>query len=156
MWRKQRYYCICGIMNLVYCKLTMKTICFKCVPRLLTIELEFTRHKQDFLRQYVTTDETWIHSFTTELERQSLEWREAGDSHGSTKSQKKRQEMKKKKHFSSIQCTVSQVKKWLTSWASICFHHYTVQIYPPSITTSSKRCCRETDFTRTRLSKLSL
>ena len=65
----------------------------KWVPRLLTMEQKqqrfddsesclslFTRNKQDFLRRYVTMDETWIHHFTPESKRQSAEWRAAGES----------------------------------------------------------------------------
>jgi len=33
----------------------------------------FQRNKQEFLRRYVTVDETWIHHFTPELNRQSAE-----------------------------------------------------------------------------------
>ena len=65
----------------------------KWVPRLLTMEQKqqrvddsesclslFTRNKHDFLRRYVTMDETWIHHFTPESKRQSAEWRAAGES----------------------------------------------------------------------------
>ena len=40
----------------------------------------FTGNKQDFLRRYVTMDETWIHHFTPVSKRQSAEWRAAGES----------------------------------------------------------------------------
>ena len=40
----------------------------------------FTRNKQDFLRRYVTMDETWIYHFTPESKRQSAECRAAGES----------------------------------------------------------------------------
>ena len=40
----------------------------------------FTRNKKDFLRRYVTVDETWIHHFTPESSRQSAEWRMTGES----------------------------------------------------------------------------
>ena len=67
-------------------KLGMKKVFSKWVQRLLTMEQKqqrvgdsesclslFTRNKQDFLRRYVTMDETWIHHFTPELKRQSAE-----------------------------------------------------------------------------------
>ena len=41
----------------------------------------FTRNKQDFLRRYMTMDETWIHHFTLESKQQPAEWREANESH---------------------------------------------------------------------------
>ncbi|GFU16288.1 mariner transposase [Nephila pilipes] len=44
----------------------------------------FTRNKKDFLRRYVTVDETWIHHYTPESKRQSSEWRTAGESRPKT------------------------------------------------------------------------
>ena len=74
-------------------KLDVKKVFSKWVPRLLIMEQKqqrvddsesclslFTRNKQDFLRRYVTMDETWIHHFTSESKRQSAEWRAAGES----------------------------------------------------------------------------
>ena len=74
-------------------KLDVKKVFSKWVPRLLIMEQKqqrvddsesclslFTRNKQDFLRRYVTMDETWIHHFTPESKRQSAEWRAAGES----------------------------------------------------------------------------
>ncbi|KAM8719395.1 hypothetical protein ACLKA7_012018 [Drosophila subpalustris] len=40
----------------------------------------FTRNKSEFLRRYITMDETWIHHFTPESNRQSAEWHAAGES----------------------------------------------------------------------------
>ncbi|GFT88370.1 mariner transposase [Trichonephila clavipes] len=34
----------------------------------------FNRNKSEFLRRYVTMDETWLHHFTPESNRQSAEW----------------------------------------------------------------------------------
>ena len=39
----------------------------------------FTRNKSDFLRRYVTMDETWIHHVTPESKRSSSEWTAAGE-----------------------------------------------------------------------------
>ena len=74
-------------------KLAMKEVCSKWVPRLITMEQKqqrvddsesclslFTRNKQDLLRRYVTMVETWIHHFTPESKRQSVEWRAADES----------------------------------------------------------------------------
>ena len=72
----------------------MKKVFSKWVPRLLTPEQKqqriddsksclamFTRNKSEFLHQYITMDETWIHHFTPESNRQSAEWHAAGKSH---------------------------------------------------------------------------
>ena len=40
----------------------------------------FKRGKKDFLRRYVTMDETCIHQYTPETERSSAEWTAAGES----------------------------------------------------------------------------
>ncbi|XP_054729345.1 histone-lysine N-methyltransferase SETMAR-like [Anastrepha obliqua] len=40
----------------------------------------FTRKKSEFLHRYITMDETWIHHFTPESNRQSAEWHAAGES----------------------------------------------------------------------------
>ncbi|GFV45499.1 putative DD34D transposase [Trichonephila clavipes] len=67
--------------------LDMRKLCSKWVPRELTIDpkqqriddskqcLElFNRNKSEFLRRYVTMDETWPHHFTPESNRESAEW----------------------------------------------------------------------------------
>ena len=74
-------------------KLDMKNLFSKWVPRFRTMQKKqqrvddsesclslLTRNKQDFLHQYVTMDETWIHHSTPESKRQSAEWRAAGES----------------------------------------------------------------------------
>ena len=40
---------------------------------------QFKRDKKDFLRRYVTMDETWIHHYTPETKRSSGEWTAAGE-----------------------------------------------------------------------------
>ena len=71
----------------------MRKLFLKWVPRLLTpnqkqqrvedsescLEL-FKRGEKDFLRQYVTMDETWIDHYTPETKRSSAEWTGAGES----------------------------------------------------------------------------
>lgn len=67
--------------------LGMRKLCAKWVPRELTIDQKrqriddseeclklFNRNKTEFLRRYVTMDETWLHHFTPESNRQSAEW----------------------------------------------------------------------------------
>ena len=66
--------------------LSMKKLCSKWVPRLLTVDqnqqilddsehcLElFQRNRKDFFMRHVTMDETWIHHYTPESNRQSDE-----------------------------------------------------------------------------------
>ena len=78
---------------ILYGSLEMRKLFSKWVPRLLTpdqkqqrvedsercLEL-FKRGKKDFLRRYVTMDETWIHNYTPESKRSSVEWTAAGES----------------------------------------------------------------------------
>ncbi|GFW05264.1 putative DD34D transposase [Trichonephila clavipes] len=65
----------------------MRKLCSKWVPHELTIDPKqqrigdskqclqlFTRNKSEFLRRYVTMDETWLHHFTPESNRPSAEW----------------------------------------------------------------------------------
>ena len=73
--------------------LGMRKLFLKWVPRLLTpdhkqqrfedsnscLEL-FKRGKKDFLRRYVTVDETWIQHYTTATKRLAAEWTAAGES----------------------------------------------------------------------------
>ena len=40
----------------------------------------FKRGKKDFLRQYVTMDEIWIHHYTPETKMLSAEWTAASES----------------------------------------------------------------------------
>ncbi|GFU79291.1 putative DD34D transposase [Trichonephila clavipes] len=67
--------------------LDMRKLCSKWVPRELTIDQKqqriddskqclelFNHNKSEFLRRYVTMEETWLHHFTPESNRQSAEW----------------------------------------------------------------------------------
>ena len=73
--------------------LSMRKLCSKCVQRLLTVNQKqqrvddserclqrFQHNKKEFLHKYVTMDETWIHHFTPESNRQSAEWTAASES----------------------------------------------------------------------------
>jgi histone-lysine N-methyltransferase SETMAR len=71
------------VHHILHEKLHMKKLCARWVPRLLTLNhkrtrkdismqcLEmFNRNPQDFLRRFVTVDETWIHHYTPETKQQ--------------------------------------------------------------------------------------
>ena len=81
-----------SVFTIMHEHLTMRKLFSKWVPRLLTVDQKqqrvddseqclamFTRNKSDFLRRYVTMDETWIHHFTPESKRSSSEWTAAGE-----------------------------------------------------------------------------
>jgi histone-lysine N-methyltransferase SETMAR len=65
-------------------ELDMKKLCARCVPRLLTADQKRTRmkiseqclerfdkNKTDFVRRFITVDETWIQHYTPECKQQS-------------------------------------------------------------------------------------
>ena len=69
----------------------MKKLCARWVLRLLTADQKRTRmkiseeclehfneNKTDFVRRFITMDETWIHHYTPESKQQSKKWTEAG------------------------------------------------------------------------------
>jgi histone-lysine N-methyltransferase SETMAR len=73
-------------------ELHMKKICARWVPRLLTPEQKrirmttsaeclkiFKKDSTDFLRRFVTMDETWIHHYTPETKQQSKQWTAPGE-----------------------------------------------------------------------------
>ena len=68
----------------LYEKLQVMKVCTRWVPRLLSPDqkrdrkdvsakclAKFNRNPQDFLRRFVTVDETWIHHYTSESKEQS-------------------------------------------------------------------------------------
>jgi histone-lysine N-methyltransferase SETMAR len=68
----------------------MKKLCAKWMPRLLTAHQKcthmktseqclesFNKTKTDFVRRFITMDETWIHHYTPEFKQQSKQWTEA-------------------------------------------------------------------------------
>jgi len=65
----------------------MKKLCARWVPRLLTADQKrirmkqclerFNKNKTDFVRRFITMDETWIHHYTPETKQQSKQWTEA-------------------------------------------------------------------------------
>ena len=71
-------------------ELDMKKLCARWVLRLLTADQKrthmkiseqclerFNKNKADFVRQFITMDETWIHHYTPESKQQSKQWKEA-------------------------------------------------------------------------------
>ncbi|XP_023218736.1 uncharacterized protein LOC111620945 [Centruroides sculpturatus] len=73
--------------------LDIRKLCAKWVPHLLTMGQKqrcedvsikslamFCSKKAEFLRRFITMDETWVHHFTPETKEQSKEWTERGES----------------------------------------------------------------------------
>ena len=73
--------------------LHMKKLCARWVPRLLTMEqkqcredvsaeclIKFRSNKAEFLRRFITMDETWVHHVTPETKEQSKQWTARGES----------------------------------------------------------------------------
>jgi histone-lysine N-methyltransferase SETMAR len=73
--------------------LDMRKLCARWVPRLLTMEQKqcredvsieclamFRSNKAEFLRRFITMDETWVHHFTPETKQQSKQWTARGES----------------------------------------------------------------------------
>jgi len=71
-------------------ELDMKKLCARWVPRLLTADQKrtrmkiseqcferFNKNKTDFVRRFITMDETCIHHYTPESKEQSKQWTEA-------------------------------------------------------------------------------
>jgi DNA-binding Xre family transcriptional regulator len=71
-------------------ELDMKKLCTRWVPCLLTADQKhtymkiseqclerFNKNKTDFVRRFITMDETWIHHYTPESKQQSNQWTEA-------------------------------------------------------------------------------
>ncbi|KAL7731797.1 hypothetical protein ACLKA6_016730 [Drosophila palustris] len=80
-------------VSILHDHLHMKKLNVKWVPHFLDIEQRekrvadskscldmFNRNPSEFLRRYITMDETWIHHYITESNRLPAEWREAGES----------------------------------------------------------------------------
>ena len=69
----------------------MRNLSAHWVPRLLTVDQKHTRHTlsrtnlnlfeedpANFLKRFVTMDETWVHYFTLEAKQQSKQWKHPG------------------------------------------------------------------------------
>lgn len=72
-------------------ELNMRKLCARWVPRLLTSDnklkrvstskscLEKMERHDDFFRRLITVDETWVHHYTPETKRQSMQWIAVGE-----------------------------------------------------------------------------
>ena len=80
------------VFTILHGHLTMRKLCSKWVPCLLTVDQKqrriddserclqlFQRNKKEFCVN-MTMDETWVHHFSPESNRQSAEWTAAGES----------------------------------------------------------------------------
>lgn len=78
--------------HIVHEFLHMKKLCARWVPRLLTVAQKgirvstseqnlsmFNRNPKDFVRRFITMDETWIHYYTPESMQQSKQWVSPGE-----------------------------------------------------------------------------
>lgn len=81
------------VCNIVTQELGMKKLSARWVPRLLSLEQKrlrvqlsqecldcFQKDSADFVRRFITTDETWVHYYTPETKLQSKQWTEPGGS----------------------------------------------------------------------------
>lgn len=79
------------VFHILTDELGLKKISARWVPRLLTEEQKcnrveisrenlalFRRNTSDFLRRFITTDETWIHHYIPETKEQSKQWKHSG------------------------------------------------------------------------------
>lgn len=82
-----------SIWRIIHEKLQMRKLVAKWVPRSLTIDQKqqriddsttnlalFRRNPDEFLRRYITVDETWVHYYTPESTQQSKQWVLPGES----------------------------------------------------------------------------
>ena len=80
------------VFSIIHEKLGMKKISARWVPRLLSAENKRNRVRAataalelylsnpgEFLRRYITVDETWIHYYTPETKEQSKQWISKGE-----------------------------------------------------------------------------
>lgn len=81
------------VRHILHDHLNMKKLSARWVPRFLTAEQKLKRvhdskyalemfevNSNEFLRRFITMDETWIHYYTPESNRQSAEWLQACES----------------------------------------------------------------------------
>lgn len=80
------------VISILHEKLDMRKISARWVPRLLSAEnkrsrvvaakallARIHRNPDDFLRRFITVDETWIHYYTPETKEQSKQWIRKGE-----------------------------------------------------------------------------
>lgn len=81
------------VHNILHEYLHMRKLSARWVPRLLTIDHKrervnlckhglglFQRNPEEFLRRFITVDETWIHHYQPESKEQSKQWVSVGES----------------------------------------------------------------------------
>ena len=79
-----------GVGYTLHEELDMKKVCARWVPRLFTADQKrtrmkiseqclerFNKNKTDFVRRFITMDETWIHNYTSKSKQHSKQWTEA-------------------------------------------------------------------------------
>ena len=79
------------IRHILHEELQIKKLCARWVPHLLTPDQKrmrmkiseqclerFNKNKADFVRRFITMDETWIHHYTPESKQHSKQWKEVG------------------------------------------------------------------------------
>jgi len=67
------------VRNILHGELVMRKLCARWVPHLLNND-RFNNRRTDFVRRFVTMDETWVHHYTPVSKEQSKQWVEAGGS----------------------------------------------------------------------------
>ena len=80
------------VHNILHEFLGMRKLSARWVPRLLTVDNKrnrettlklcldmFKRNPREFLRRFITVDETWIHHYTPEMKEQSKQWTSPGE-----------------------------------------------------------------------------
>lgn len=81
------------VRKILHEELGMRKLCARWVPHLLNADhkqmrkqlsreslARFNNDRTDFVRRFVTMDETWVHHYTPESKKQSKQWVEAGGS----------------------------------------------------------------------------
>lgn len=76
-----------SVFNILHEQLKARKLCARWVPRFLTIDQKrirlntseqnlayFKRNPKEFLRRFITMDETWVHYYTPESREASKEW----------------------------------------------------------------------------------
>lgn len=99
------------VHHILHEHLSMRKLFSRWVPRFLTIDqkqhrindsesnlLLFKHDPKDFVRRYVTMDETWIHHYTPESNQQSAQW----FAHGESREQRPRTQQSAGKVLASV------------------------------------------------------
>ncbi|KAG5323088.1 SETMR methyltransferase, partial [Pseudoatta argentina] len=108
------------VIAILHEQLGMKKLSARWMPRLLTVDhkrdrvtiskqcLEiFQRNPDEFLRRFITVDESWIHYFTSETKKQSKQWT------SSSEPAPKKAKTKKRPHLAKKKVLFHQNKAWV-------------------------------------------